>query len=229
MRTRSRALLRAFEQARECALLRWGACCSCRSARVLSHSAAAGWGEEWAGVVAAEWAGGRGAGGGGGAESPSKRIKSDFEDSDPVQFLLRRDKALKLDNTQKDSLKALHKELDAMEKPMFADVEKLFSDAEKNRKDAADGGEQPAAGGRGGRIMPDGVRELVAKLSDTQLAFKDRARAHLNDGQRHIADSLKVIYDTELQEKQAKQRTSRGGMGGDGGGGGMGRGRGRGQ
>ena len=157
--------------------------------------------------------GGMGRGGGGGsdrAESASKKIKSDFEASDPVQFLLKRDKPLKLDKTQKDSLKALHKELDAFEKPLFADVEKLFTDAEKNREAARDSAGAPAGGGRGGRFMPNGVRELVAKLGDAQLAFKDRARAKLNASQLHIADSLKVIYDSELQEKEAKQRSARG-------------------
>ncbi|MEP6781098.1 MAG: hypothetical protein ABJC26_14480 [Gemmatimonadaceae bacterium] len=153
--------------------------------------------------------GGGGRGGGGSAESPAKKIKSDFDASDPVQFLLKRDKPLKLDKAQKDSLKALHKELDEFEKPLFSDVDKLFADAEKNKRDQRDSGEEPAAAsGRGGRRMPNGVRELVTKLGDAQLAFKDRARAHLNDGQRHIADSLKVVYDAELLEKEGKQRGS---------------------
>jgi hypothetical protein len=165
--------------------------------------------------------GGRGGGGrGGSAESPTKRIKSEFDASDPVQFLLKRDKPLKLEKTQKDSLKSLHKDLDAAEKPIFSDVEKVFADAEKNAQQARDDGDNPApagagaAGGRGARRMPDGVRELVAKLTDTQSAFNDRARAQLNDGQRHIADSLKTIYDAELRDKEAKQRPQSGGMGG---------------
>ncbi|MDQ6612800.1 MAG: hypothetical protein M3Y64_10235, partial [Gemmatimonadota bacterium] len=143
------------------------------------------------------------------AESPDKRIKSEYEASDPVQFLLHHDKQLQLEKSQKDSLKSLHKELDALQKPIFSDVEKIVSDAQKDRQQGRDTGDDPdtrAGGGRGGRGIPESVRALLVKLTDIQSAFNDRARAHLSDGQRHIADSLKTIYDAELRDRENKQR-----------------------
>ena len=58
----------------------------------------------------------------------------------------------------------------------------------------------------------------MIKLADIQTAFAERAGVLLKDNQKHLADSLRLIYKDELREKAARKARSRvGGMGGRGG------------
>ena len=164
--------------------------------------------------------GGRGAGGGGGASfSPMDRVKDELKATDELEFLHNRNKQLSLDKEQKDAIKALNKEMDQMQKPIFKEMEKTFADAERSSSmgggGSRGGGEAGMRGGRG--AMPAGIRESMVKLTEIQAAFAERAAVLLRDDQKHLADSLRVIYKNDLRDKAARNARSRG-AGGFGGG-----------
>ena len=61
--------------------------------------------------------------------------------------------------------------------------------------------------------MPAGIRESMVKLTDIQAAFAERAAVLLRDDQKHLADSLRVIYKNDLRDKEARNARSRGAAG----------------
>ncbi|MEO7996946.1 MAG: hypothetical protein ABI852_05850, partial [Gemmatimonadaceae bacterium] len=136
-----------------------------------------------------------------------------------LEFLDKESKQLDLTKEQKESLKTLRKDMQETQKPIFKDIEKIFSDAERSASagtsTGGDDGGGSRGGGRGGRGMPAGVREAMAKLTEIQDAAGERAHAMLNEGQKHMSDSLLVIYKAEMRDKEAKRSRS-GGMGGRG-------------
>ena len=145
--------------------------------------------------------GGQGMGGGGSRRSPATMVKENLEKNDPIAFLLDRKKPLTLSDPQKDSLKAFRKEMQRMQEPLFKDMEKIFTD-EAKQGDARGGQGGGQGGGRGmGAMLPDEAKTIVARLTDIQDAYRDRARGQLNDGQRHIADSLMTAVLEEARKK----------------------------
>ena len=144
-------------------------------------------------------------GGGGSRRSPATTVKENLEKNDPIAFLLDRKKPLTLSDPQKDSLKAFRKEMQHMQEPLFKDMEKIFTD-EAKQGDAR--GSQ--GGGRGmGAMLPDEAKTIVARLTDIQDAYRDRARGQLNDGQRHIADSLMTAVLEDERKKNDDERPKR--------------------
>ncbi len=76
----------------------------------------------------------------------------------------------------------------------------------------AGGDDEGADGGRGARLaamLPDTAKTIVARLTDIQDAYRDRARGQLNDGQRHIADSLMTAMLDEQRKKDEAERAKR--------------------
>ena len=145
--------------------------------------------------------------GGGSRRTPVAMVKENLEKNDPIAFLLDRKKPLTLTDAQKDSLKAFRKEMQRIQEPLFKDMEKIFAD------EAQQGGGEPGGGRRGGRgmgaMLPDTVKAIVARLTDIQDAYRDRARTQLNDGQRHIADSLMTALLDEERKKSEEERGRR--------------------
>lgn len=148
---------------------------------------------------------GQGMGGGGSRSSPATMVKETLEKNDPIAFLLDRKKSLTLSDPQKDSLKAFRKEMQRMHEPLFKDLDKIFAD--ETKQGGAGGGQ---GGGRGmGAMLPDVAKTIVARLTDIQDAYRDRARGQLNDGQRHIADSLMTALLDEERKKSEEERAKR--------------------
>jgi hypothetical protein len=74
------------------------------------------------------------------------------------------------------------------------------------------GDDEGADGGRGARLaamLPDTAKTIVARLTDIQDAYRDRARGQLSDGQRHIADSLMTAILDEQRKKDEAERAKR--------------------
>ena len=153
--------------------------------------------------------GGQGMGGGGSRSSPATMAKQTLEKNDPIAFLLDRKKPLSLSDPQKDSLKAFRKEMQRMQEPLFKDLDKIFSD--ETQQGGARGGQRGGqSGGRGmGAMLPDTAKTIVARLTDIQDAYRDRARGQLNDGQRHIGDSLMTALLDEERKKSEEERAKR--------------------
>jgi hypothetical protein len=128
-----------------------------------------------------------------------RRVRSDLDDTDPIQFLLRRDKQLTLSNAQKDSLKAMHKQLDEDEKLIFKELSRVLQDADRDATVSASGRAGP----------PPVSRDLIARLNEVQNGYTAKGRALLNPDHAKIADSLQTIYMAELKEKAGKQRGGR--------------------
>ncbi len=148
---------------------------------------------------------GQGMGGGGSRSSPATMVKETLEKNDPIAFFLDRKKSLTLSNPQKDSLKAFRKEMQRMQEPLFKDLDKIFAD--EKQQGGARGGQ---VGGRGmGAMLPDTAKTIVARLTDIQDAYRDRARGQLNDGQRHISDSLMTALLDEERKKNEAERAKR--------------------
>lgn len=154
-------------------------------------------------------------------KSPAETAKKNLEHNDPIKFLLDQKKPLALTNTQRDTLKFLQKEMKHMQEPLFKDMEKLTSDmagrggmrggmgrgGRGGPSGGASGGDsEPPEGGRGRGGVPDTVRALVARLSDIQDAYRDRARTKLTDAQRTTADSL---FDDMLAKDRKKAEDER--------------------
>lgn len=77
---------------------------------------------------------------------------------------------------------------------------------------AMGGDDEGPDGGRGARLaamLPDTAKTIVARLTDIQDAYRDRARGQLNDGQRHIADSLMTSILDEQRKKDEAERGKR--------------------
>jgi len=141
-------------------------------------------------------------------------VKDNLEKNDPIAFLLDRKKPLTLSDAQKDSLKLFRKEMQRMQEPLFKDIEKIFADEAPQSGGGPGGG--PGGGRRGvgmgggkGAILPDTAKVIVARLTDIQEAYRDRARTQLNDGQRHIADSLLTALLDEERNKDEEERAKR--------------------
>ena len=160
--------------------------------------------------------------------SAKLRFRNEANDRDPVQFLLKRDKQLSLTATQKDSLKALGKQLDEEEKPLFKEVDKYFTDnpGGEKRKVVLIGGSRTAGGTppRTPTVLPAGVDRpdmttdkrgspsmspvialIQAQIYSKQDIFREHTRALLNEGQIHIADSLRTAFDAE-KARDSKQQ-----------------------
>lgn len=180
--------------------------------------------------------GGMGGGGmgGGSRRTPATMVKENLEKNDPIAFLLDRKKPLTLSDAQKDSLKAFRKEMQHMQEPLFKDMDKIFADEAQQGGAGQGGGRRGggmgggmgggrgmppggddgegggARGGRGmGAMLPDTAKVIVARLTDIQDAYRDRARAQLNDGQRHIADSLMTALLDDERKKNEEERAKR--------------------
>jgi len=136
-------------------------------------------------------------------------VKETLEKNDPIAFLLDRKKPLSLSDPQKDSLKAFRKEMQRMQEPLFKDMDKIFAD--ETQQGGARGNQGGGQGGdRGmGAMLPDTAKTIVARLTDIQDAYRDRARGQLNDGQRHIADSLMTALLDEERKKNEEERAKR--------------------
>ena len=154
--------------------------------------------------------GGRGGGGFGSAESPIDRVKAQLKETDQLEFLDKKKKQLELTKEQKNSIKSLHKEMDDMQKPIFKDLEQIFAQS-GGRGGARGGGGGVDGGGAGGRgAMPAGVQAAMLRLSEIQDAAGERAHAMLNDTQKHMSDSLMVIYKADIRDKEAKRSRATG-------------------
>ncbi len=175
--------------------------------------------------------GGRGMGGDmGSRQSPVDAIKENLEHNDPLKFLLDHKKPLDLTKAQKDTIERYRNDMKDMQKPVYKDLERMA--AEMPGRGGPGGGMGPPGGmggerggggargrgqGRGadadtteaggrGRGAPGGpFRELAAKLSDIQDAFRDRARAQLTAAQRTKADSLENAW-LEAERKKAEEK-----------------------
>ncbi len=150
--------------------------------------------------------------GGGSRRTPAAIVKENLEKNDPIAFLLDRKKPLTLTDPQKDSLKAFRKEMQHMQEPLFKDMEKIFADEAQQGGGGQGGGRRGGGmgGGRGmGAMLPDTARVIVARLTDIQDAFRDRARAQLNGGQRHIADSIMTALLDEERKRSEEERAGR--------------------
>ncbi len=166
--------------------------------------------------------------GGGGRRSPSSTIKDNLKRNDPFDFLFDQKKALSLRDEQKDSLKALRKEMQHAQAPLFDAVESFFTSAMAQRGSGAPagrggmGGGSGRGGGRGsapdggsgagagmGAALPDTVRTLVNRLVDIQEAYRDRARTQLDERQRQAADSIMTDILAEERKKAEKERSKR--------------------
>lgn len=152
--------------------------------------------------------------GDGARRTPATMVKDNLEKNDPIAFLLDRKKPLTLSDAQKDSLKLFRKEMQRMQEPLFKDIEKIFADEAPQSGGGPGGG--PGGGRRGGgmgggkgAILPDTAKVIVARLTDIQEAYRDRARTQLNDGQRHIADSLLTALLDEERNKDEEERAKR--------------------
>jgi hypothetical protein len=132
-----------------------------------------------------------------------RRVRSDLDDRDPLNFLLKHDKQLTLTAVQKDSIKFLQKAMDNDQKPIFKELQKSLADADRDASLAA-------GGGRGG--MPPVARDLVTRLNEVQDTYGTKAHAQLNESQQHVADSLQTIHAAELKEKAEKGRGGRPGQ-----------------
>lgn len=154
-------------------------------------------------------------------QSPMQRVREQLKESDQLAFLDKKGKPLNLSKEQKESLKKLRKDMQETQKPLFKDLEKMFAEAERNaaqggrgggggRGGAAGGGDDEGARAGRGAMLP-AVREVMMKLTDIQDAAGDRAHALLNENQKHMSDSLLVIYKAELRDKEAKRARSGGG------------------
>lgn len=143
---------------------------------------------------------GRGGGGGGGRggsipQLPMQRVREELKLSDYFEFLDDKGKQIGLEKAQKDSVKVLSKQMDEQQKPILKEMEKQFENAERS---AMQGGR--SGGGRGG--MPEEVRTLMQNLVAMQEDYATKAHVLLNDSQKHIADSLIVIYQEQLRVRQ---------------------------
>lgn len=175
-----------------------------------------------------------GPGMGGSRKTPASLVKENLENSDPIAFLLDRKKPLTLTDMQKDSLKIFRKEMQHMQEPLFKDMDKIFTDLEKNGDNGLESGSGRRGGGMGGgrrgggmgaggtddgpdggrgarlaAMLPDTAKTIVARLTDIQDAYRDRARGQLSDGQRHIADSLMTAILDEQRKKDEAERAKR--------------------
>lgn len=150
-----------------------------------------------------------------------QRVREQLKESDQLEFLDKKEKQLALTKEQKESLKTLRKDMQETEKPLFKDLEKIFSEQERGasqgggggggaRGGSAGGDDQGSGASRGGRGMPPGVREAMLKLTEIQDAAGERAHALLNENQKHMSDSLLVIYKAELRDKETKRSRSGG-------------------
>jgi hypothetical protein len=145
-----------------------------------------------------------------------QRVRDQLKESDQLAFLDKKGKPLNLTKEQKESLKKLHKDMQETQKPLFKDLEKMFAETERNAPQGGRGGSRGggASGGddegaRGGRgAMSPAVREVMMKLTDIQDVAGERAHALLNESQKHMSDSLLVIYKAELRDKETKRAQS---------------------
>jgi len=155
--------------------------------------------------------------GGGMAPSPMQRVKEELKLTDYFEFLDDKGKQIGLDRAQKDSVKSLNKQLEAEQKPVLKEVEKFFQDAERAAMQggggaggggARGGGRGEAGGEEGGRGrggMAEGVRALMLQLVGMQEDYATKAKALFNEQQKPIADSLNVIYQADLRDRQRKR------------------------
>jgi len=151
--------------------------------------------------------GGRGGGmGGGSMMSPAAMARERLEKADPIEYLLDRKKPLELSREQQDTFKSLRKEMQRAQEPLFKDLDKLFGDIPQR---GGRGGGAPPGGGEPSGGEPDAVRVVIARISDMQDSFRDRAREQLNPAQRTRADSLQQMTLAEERAKLEKEREKR--------------------
>lgn len=151
--------------------------------------------------------GGRGGGmGGGGMKSPAAMARERLEKADPIEYLLDRKKPLELSREQQDTFKSLRKEMQRAQEPLFKDLDKLFGDMPQR---GGPGGGAPPGGGEPSGGAPDAVRVVIARISDMQDSFRDRAREQLNPEQRARVDSLQQVMLAEERAKFEKEREKR--------------------
>lgn len=141
-------------------------------------------------------------------KTPMQRVKDELKASDPLDFINDHSRQLELDKAQKDSFKKLHKEMQEEQKPIFKELEKVYSELERNGDGSGFGGAgMPRGESGGGEAPPTAARLLTGRLMEVQTSYGEKASALLNEGQRHINDSLSTIYKAELRDKQAKARS----------------------
>jgi len=151
--------------------------------------------------------GGRGGGmGSGSMKSPAAMARERLEKADPIELLLDRKKLLELSKEQQDTFKSLRKEMQRMQEPLFKDLDKLFGDMPQR---GGRGGGAPPGGGEPSGGAPDAVRVVIARISDMQDSFRDRAREQLDPLQRTRADSLQQVMLEEERAKFEKEREKR--------------------
>jgi hypothetical protein len=151
--------------------------------------------------------GGRGGPGvSGSMKSPAAMTRERIAQADPIEFLLDRKKPLELTKEQQESLKSLRKEMQRTQAPVFTELDKLFGDTPPRA--GPPGGGMPG-GGAPERALPDTVRTVIAKLSDIQDSFLDRAREQLTHTQRTRADSLQQVMLAEERATFEKEREKR--------------------
>lgn len=116
----------------------------------------------------------------------SAALKRIADRTDPIGFLLDKKKQLQLSKPAEDTLKKYRDEMRHMQDIVYKDLDKAALKKEQ--------GLVPSPG-----AVANLVKEANARVTDIQDAYRDRARASLNEGQRKQIDSLEAIWKRSVE------------------------------